>query len=632
MREQTSTSGKLIAAVVYVVIFAASLVGLIHLMAWAFRGGTGETVTYAATLHGVETARTEYLVDQAVDTAGLSLEFTPEDGEMREISAQECTVAADFSSAGNKKVTLSYRYDQYTVYSADYYVEIYKIRHIEVQKYPSSVTENADGSYAVDGLEIWAELDRVPQTGVFTQPTAEDAPEVATWETNTVIKLDETLCSVSVAEHESKKNYFAVSVACNSFSQSFGIYQTNGDSYFLSAEDDVLDFTNKSGTADTLRLVVNEHNNPQSGTGTSSGWYYYTDAAGTTTKYRFSYSISNWASSFHSSEYSDEIAERQYGSGMKVTVNDVVFYALQPDWHGAVVDLATTDVGVTYEEALAQEEAQDPSKWSYQATFVEIIEEEGKIYYVVGGTYEGSKETFVIVAENIYFNLEGNGTASGGSDWTMYTFTRIAIIGDDNTFSFRYDITDLKSYCYTSHFGQIVEGGDRKANLSLGAEYNGVVFTVSDGSVYTLISVPGSEEGSEYWGAVGLKVQKPQALVSVTVNGQTITVDSKDRILVLENKNTGSTATLVLYVTLQQRTDGNGEAGGYYVYTAEDGTQSVYKFKYGLENWASTFSSAAENAEGAISENFINPDYEVTVEGQTFHAGSDAWHLAVLAM
>jgi hypothetical protein len=613
---------KFFVALLYVAFFALSFVGLIYLSAWAFRGtAEGEMLTYDAELIRGENVRTEYIVDQTLDVSDIALKFTPESGEEEIVSAEDCTITADLSSAGIKEVNLSYQYNDYTVYMANYYVEVYAVRHLVLKNYPSGITENADGSVTLSkGLELWAELDKEPKTKDFLQPTEEDDPVIASWESNTVIKLDETLCDITVTKDDGLDGYYAVTAVCGNKTQAFGIYQINGDTYPLSSPDRVLELTNKSGTEEKLTLVVTDYDqNFASGSGEASGVYYYTDAVGNVEKYGFSYRLENWASTFSSASYG-EVDDRQYGSGMKATVGDAIFYATQPEWHKAVLNFNTTDIGNTYEEVLAQEEASA----SYIATAVEITEVDGKIYFGVGGTYTGTKEAFESVATSIQFNLEGNAIANGdGSDWTKHTFGCTQTIGEDGTFTFRYDITNLSSYCYTAHFGQ-TDG----TNLTLGAEYNGVSFTSADGSVYTLTSVPNSTDGTEYWGSIGLKVQKAVSEgITYEIFGTTIVIDSEDRILRLTNWTEGSSATLTLYVTEYNYPEGSsGSSRGYYVYTNDAGETAVYEFSYTLSSWSSSFNSSNEE----LTENFTNPDYEVTIDGVTFYALGDDWHVAIL--
>lgn len=140
----------------------------------------------------------------------------------------------------------------------------------------------------------------------------------------------------------------------------------------------------------------------------------------------------------------------------------------------------------------------------YEVTNISVVGENEKTYFVL----EGNGDVARIQAE-FYFDLESNGSFSGNS-WIRHNLTNKSdFTGSDvnaGTFVIKIDITDVVNSGETAFTGHIF-AGDR--NLSFGEGYgtdaDGKTFDVN-GKRFTLVYKPGSNEGTEFWGAVGLMI------------------------------------------------------------------------------------------------------------------------------
>ncbi len=117
----------------------------------------------------------------------------------------------------------------------------------------------------------------------------------------------------------------------------------------------------------------------------------------------------------------------------------------------------------------------------------------------------------------------------------------------------------------------------------------------------------------------------------VAVNGQMLTLDSRDRILPLKNTS-GGTETLTLYVTQIETSgsDGTNGATGVYVYTDADGNVTTYDFDFYLDGWASNFHSG-DNEQGLTDKyDGATEGYIAAIGDVTFRADKLPWHKAIL--
>lgn len=243
------------------------------------------------------------------------------------------------------------------------------------------------------------------------------------------------------------------------------------------------------------------------------------------------------------------------------------------------------------------------------------------------------------------------------------------------------EITDVEINCDTSSAGiKRVEVGARDGNIYWRGYYAVTVFSVRH---YDLKSVPDSftvdddgnvtASGIEIWVDLNAKpteiptvgdfetvVALPEALYTVTVerdettdgaydlaiafgetklnyfcidiDGKMTTLDSRDRILELNNTS-GGDEKLTLFVTKIEDNGNDGENGaeGFYVFTDANGNTATYKFAFYLSGYTSFFVSSKHN-EG-LSDRYADDGSEgffAVVGGITFKAEKLPWHKAIL--
>ncbi len=143
-----------------------------------------------------------------------------------------------------------------------------------------------------------------------------------------------------------------------------------------------------------------------------------------------------------------------------------------------------------------------------------IYEENGRVIIYVSGKYRGTKAEMEAEAALWVCDLQENPYAAGKTDWsgswTAHEQHPVITINDDGSFALLIDVTDigwdntdLSKQCYTTHLGRRGEGANgQNPDLKLSVSVNSTI-TVGD-SKYTLISVPGSGDGAEFWGCLGL--------------------------------------------------------------------------------------------------------------------------------
>ena len=156
--------------------------------------------------------------------------------------------------------------------------------------------------------------------------------------------------------------------------------------------------------------------------------------------------------------------------------------------------------------------------FSYSADSAKIYEENGRVKISVGGKFRGQKAEMEAEAALWVCDLQENPYASGRTDWSgnwyaheqSFTLT----VNNDGTFSLVIDVTDvawseasLSKQCYTTHLGREGQGSNgQNPDLKLTANIRSTI-TVGT-TTYTLVSVPGSGDGAEFWGCLGLIIEK----------------------------------------------------------------------------------------------------------------------------
>ncbi len=113
---------------------------------------------------------------------------------------------------------------------------------------------------------------------------------------------------------------------------------------------------------------------------------------------------------------------------------------------------------------------------------------------------------------------------------------------------------------------------------------------------------------------------------------RTFLVRSEKSVVVYENENKSSSASLRLIVTQtspEYQSDCAGESAGYYVYTSADGRESVYDFRYELTETEEIFKSPV-SATGISDEKKENEKYRVRCGGDSFTVQGNLWESAVV--
>lgn len=361
--------------IIYGAVCIVTLVMAIALIVWASGSAALDEIFYkSATVKLSDGMRREYLVNEKLPAEKLSLEL--EDGTV--IAGADCTLEADFSTAGIKQVSLSWQ-DGNTVYTGSFSVTVFGVRHISIEQYPadywidisgnpvlgspgavetpedsedeSNAAEgetSADGETDVDegteeeiapagGLVVWAELTGEPTE--FTFP--EEHPE---W-TTTIVLTPELYNLTSVQTGEG----YAFEISCGNVKDAFAMVSVGAEKRCLPLQslDSVVTFDNVNSGAETLTLYIEQsERNFEDGENEASmakGTYVYTAANGGTFVFTFRYTLSGWSSNFMSSalnngQITDGVDDAAWGGDMRVTVNGVLFRGAKAEWHLAVLD------------------------------------------------------------------------------------------------------------------------------------------------------------------------------------------------------------------------------------------------------------------------------------------------------
>lgn len=141
--------------------------------------------------------------------------------------------------------------------------------------------------------------------------------------------------------------------------------------------------------------------------------------------------------------------------------------------------------------------------YTVTATSGKLAEENGRVYTVICGTVSHADYTVEEMQQFLLgfaFNYQHNQQA-GAANWDTVNIKATKAIVKDGTFEVWYDITDLAPSAYTSHF----DGKDVKP-----AEAYNESVTVG-GKTYNMVVVPGSGEGKDFWGCIGLYVTAAEA-------------------------------------------------------------------------------------------------------------------------
>ncbi len=240
-----------------------------------------------------------------------------------------------------------------------------------------------------------------------------------------------------------------------------------------------------------------------------------------------------------------------------------------------------------------------PVEATWTTTGVKLQEKDGKLYYVISGTYANMTQA-EMQAKTLHFDLQKNVfvmTGSWDGDWSRFckegnTF----VVNADNTWTYSADISELGEYAYTSHFSETLTGENEAEDFKL---QNGVDTTtvIYNNKSYTLVSVFGSTDAMQYWGCVGLSVASASELVCTTTSAKLEVKDGTPCLVIGGTYANGTPEQLKFYFDLQNNDTIMGGGWDYYLknagtIAAENGT-----FTY-------TVDLSALNRKGAYTTHF----------------------------
>lgn len=317
---------KPVSSAPYLVYLAITLAGAIGLSVWSAMGkSSDEMEVLDATVVASEEVQREYLVDQALNTKGLSLNIgTQEEPEI--IPVEDCIVTADFTSAGNKKVTLTYQENNYTSYVGTYTVRVYFVQSLEVLNKPEKVTVAEDGSFTTDeNFRILAKLDGEPKTSVFTLGEEE----------NTVVLSASDYRTSAVEEEldgDVTGHYYAASVSAGRLSYHFNFYNDADRTFLVASKKSVVAYDSVGDEKLTLVVTSAPDTYQHTCTGSSKGYYVHTKGEAQTVT-DFAFSLTEREEQFQSS-----VSETRTESGYTATFGATTFTADPVLWQSAVVN------------------------------------------------------------------------------------------------------------------------------------------------------------------------------------------------------------------------------------------------------------------------------------------------------
>ena len=162
---------------------------------------------------------------------------------------------------------------------------------------------------------------------------------------------------------------------------------------------------------------------------------------------------------------------------------------------------------------------------AYEATAASIAQEDDKAVVIVTGTFErphnANDADIIKFIKKIMLDFQGNphmqtyfetgDTGNWSGDWNAYPFYAFDVILGDNTFTAKYDVTSLRTFSFTAHYGGDTDEFDFKPPMD---EYNQSI--IVGGKKYTLSYVPngGTED---FYGCVGLHIEEDYAITRVTL-------------------------------------------------------------------------------------------------------------------
>lgn len=280
----------------YYIIFAvATAIIFVSMIIWSSLGvSAGEVKIYEVPLVLAEDVQTEYLVGQSFNPEGISLNIGKE-SKPELIDASECTIDADFSSGGNKRVAINWSPNETTSYIGYLNVYVYFVRGLEVAVMPSSITVAEDGTFTCDeDFEVHAYLTSMPKNTEKFAPADEDGSSIL---------LTPDMYTAKAVESKQTPGCYTGSIYCGNLTYSFNFYNDAERTFLISSERSVVMFENSDeSSAESLTLIVTDapDSYQHTGVGKTVGSYIYTDADGDKSVLDFAYEMTETEEIFSS--------------------------------------------------------------------------------------------------------------------------------------------------------------------------------------------------------------------------------------------------------------------------------------------------------------------------------------------
>ena len=190
----------------------------------------------------------------------------------------------------------------------------------------------------------------------------------------------------------------------------------------------------------------------------------------------------------------------------------------------------------------------------------ELVEEDGKVYLVYKGAYDGYTEEELCalswlgdMQENP--NAGGHATGADGS-WAVVTLDgTLTVDTDAKTWEYKCDVTDVAANHYTVHFS--TEGKENTDFVKPGVD-SSVEKTVGS-KTYKLVTYATDDNGNHYWNCYGLEITD-NAAPTLAINSVTLETDADNTkaFYVVTITVTGYTKEQ-LQTALQYGEDGDGK-------------------------------------------------------------------------
>ena len=207
----------------------------------------------------------------------------------------------------------------------------------------------------------------------------------------------------------------------------------------------------------------------------------------------------------------------------------------------------------------------------------EVQDKEGTAFLVISYEYAKYSEN-EIKALNWLFDLQANASINGG-DWTRHLADVKPIVTVNATnFTLAWDISALPPKAYTMHLGVGTEGSapDYKPAEAFSLD------TVIGGKSYNVRCVPGSVDGKDFWGNVGLTIKDLNA-PEVMLTSVELIKDGYRVYYVVNGTYKNLTAEQVAAMYIDLEIDGTDYAKGRLTVTGENG---VFQIKVDVTNFA----------------------------------------------